>query len=206
MTKEKVEKTESKISFFGEIDLNDQGGIKSDMPAWYFDVHIENLRENIERKARGVEQNLYAPDQILRVKEEIKVERAKLQEIENTRPNLKGKALDKCGSAYESLKKQIKDTMPTRKETKNGLISPHEELKRLKTKHIKIDTEIAKACGVHVVHGKISGDEANKVYQILGKALGESTSVERLRRDGTSEAYQTMHDLTNAILKGNVVA
>ncbi|MCK4328792.1 hypothetical protein KAX02_03010 [candidate division WOR-3 bacterium] len=194
------------IQFFGEVDLNDQGGIKSDMPAWYFDVHIENLRENIERKARGVERNLYAPDQILRVKEEIKAERVKLKEIEDSRPKLSGKALDKCGNAYESLKKQIRETMPTRKESKDGLVSPHEELNRMKSKHIKIDTEIAKACGVHVVRGKISGDEANKVYQILGKALGENTNVERLRRDGNSEAYKTMHNLTQAILGGRAVA
>lgn len=202
-----TKKTENDgIQFFGEVDLNDQGGIKSDMPAWYFDVHIENLRENIERKARGVERNLYAPDQILRVKEEIKVERVKLKEIEGSRPKLSGKALDKCGSAYESLQKQIRETMPTRKESKDGLVSPHEELNRMKSKHIKIDTEIAKACGVHVVRGKISGDEANKCYQILGKALGENTNVERLRRDGNTEAYTTMHDLTQAILGGRAVA
>jgi hypothetical protein len=30
----KAKKESSKIQFFGEVDLNDQGGIKSDMPAW----------------------------------------------------------------------------------------------------------------------------------------------------------------------------
>ena len=197
---------ESKIQFFGEIDMNDQtGAIRSDMPAWFFDVHIDNLREGIERKARGVSLNLYAPDQVLRVKEEIAMERERLKEIEDSRPMLSSTQKDRCFKAYESLRTQIGDTMPTRKEAKNGLVSPHEELKRLKTKHISIAPEIAKACGVHVIHGKISGDEANKCFQILGKTLGESINVERLRRDGNSEAYKSMHDLTQAILNGKVI-
>ena len=95
--------------------------------------------------------------------------------------------------------------MPTRKQAKDGLVDPYRELKRLKTKHIKIDPEIAKACGVKAVQGKISGDEANKCYQILGKALGENTIVEVLRKDGNSEAYQSIHDLTRAILDGRKI-
>lgn len=200
-----TETNESKIQFFGEVDLNDRTGeVRSDMPAWFFDVHIDNLRESIERKARGVKLSLYAPDQILREKEEIVVLRERLKEIEDSRPTLSNTQKDQCAKAYENLKRQIKDTMPTRKEAKDGLVSPHEELKRLKTKHISIDPAIAKACGVHVVHGKVSGDEAAKCYQILGKTLGENINVERLRRDGNSEAYRSMHDLTQAILAGKV--
>jgi len=206
MAKEKVEtKDDSKIQFFGEVDLNDKGGISSDMPAWYFDVHIENLRENVERKARGLAMNLYAPDQVLRVKEEITTEREQLKKIEGSRPTLSGEQKDRCFRVYESLKKQIAETMPTRKEAKEGLVSPHSELKRLKTKHIKVDTELAKACGVKVVKGNISGDEANKMFQILGKTLGEDTNVERLRRDGKSESYKSMDALTQAILSGRPV-
>jgi hypothetical protein len=78
-------------------------------------------------------------------------------------------------------------------------------MKRLKTKHISIEPALAKALGVKAVNGKISGDEANKCYQILGRAIGESTSVEALRRDGNTEAYQTIHDLTQVILEGKKV-
>jgi len=65
-------------------------------------------------------------------------------------------------------------------------------MKRMKTKHIQIDPQMAAALGVKPVHGKISGDEANKCFQILGKFLGESTNIESLRRDGNSEAYLLM--------------
>jgi hypothetical protein len=196
-------KSESKIQFFGEVDLNDQGGIASEMPAWYFDVHIEKMSDDIGRKERQLERGQIELELVPMIREEIKREKAKLKKIIDSKPSLSGAQKDRVARAYESIGRQIKDTMPTRKETKQGLVSPHDELARLKgKKHIKIDPSIASACGVKPVHGKITGNEANKCYQILGKALGENTNVERLRRDGNTEAYKTIHDLTKAILDG----
>lgn len=197
-----IQEPETKIQFFSEIDMNEKGNITSSMPAWYFEAHMEELREGIEKKERALEAGLILQDQIARTKEEVKRERSKLKGIESSKPDLQGRNKDRCWNAYKSLQEQITETMPTRKENFDGLVSPQAELKRLKTKHVKIDTEIAKACGVNVVHGKITGDEANKCYQILGRALGENTYTERLRRDGNAGAYKPMNDLTEAILKG----
>ena len=197
-------KEDARIRFFGEIDCNEKDGtIKSDMPAWYFDVHITNLEESLSRKKRMLERGLIPQEQVQMTKNQIAGEQARLDAIKASKPTLEGRNKDLAYNAYISLGKQIKDSMPTRKESRNGLVNPHEELKRLKEKHISISPEIAKACGVNVFRGHISGDEANKCYQILGKALGENTNVERLRRDGDSEAYQSMNDLTQAILKGS---
>jgi tellurite resistance protein len=146
------------------------------------------------------------PDQIPGLKADIEREKEKLEAIVNSKPALNSTQKDRCASMYESLGKQIKDSMPTRKETKQGLVNPHDELRRLKgKKHISVDTQMAAACGVKPVHGKITGDEANKCYKILGKMLDENTNVERLRRDGDSEAYQSMNELTQAILDGREI-
>ena len=201
-TVETTHESEGKIQFFSEIDMDDHGNITSEMPVWYFDAQIEELREGIGRKERALERGFIIQEQIPLVKEELIKERAKLKRIKQSKPELKGANKDKAWRTYESLGKQIKDSMPTRKQAHDGLVNPHEELKRLKGKHVKIDTEIAKACGVNVIHGKVTGDEANKCYQILGRALGENSNPEALRRDGNIEAYQSMNDLTQAILKG----
>jgi len=202
---QEVKKEESKIQFFGEIDLNDQGGIKSDMPAWYLERHIEYMEEDIARKERQIQMGTVDPEVLPRMREEVKAERKKLRKITDSKPNLTDKQRDRCFRAHERLGKHIQDTMPTRKQTKDGLVDPYNEMKRMKTKHVPFDPELAAACGAKPVHGKITGDEANKCYQILGKAIGESTSVEALRRDGNTEAYQTMHDLTQAILQGKEI-
>jgi hypothetical protein len=197
-----VQEPESKIQFFSEIDMNEKGSITSTLPAWYFDAHIEELKEAIGRKERALERGYVDQDQIFRVREELKLERKQLKGIEDSKPKLEGRNKDRCWNAYKSLQEQIASTLPTRKENLDGLVSPQNELKRMKSKHIKIDPEIAKACGVNVVKGHISGDEANKCYQILGKALGENTYAEKLRRDGNTEAYRSMNELTQSILKG----
>ena len=202
MTEVETQEPESKIQFFSEIDMDDKGHVTSSMPAWYFEAHIDELKETIGRKERALERGYIDQDQIFSVREELKIERKQLKGIEDSKPKLVGRNQDRCWNAYKSLQDQIAETMPTRKENFDGLVSPQSELKRLKTKHIKIDTEIAKACGVNVVHGKITGDEANKCYQILGKALGENTYTEKLRRDGNTEAYRSMNELTQSILKG----
>lgn len=193
------------FTFFGEIDLNDKGGIRSDTPAWYFDVHIDELEESIARKKRMVENHLVEPDVALRMREEIKVEGEKLKAIKSSQPRLTGAQTDLCSTTYQDLGRQIRDSMPTRKEDQDGLVSPHQELKRMKTKHINIDPTVALACGCKPVNGKITGDEANKCYKIIGKQLGENTTVERLRRDGGGEAYKTMNNLAQAILEGRQI-
>lgn len=202
MPKEEKETKEDKIRFFGEVDLNQQGGIKSDMPAWYFDVHIEELEEGIRKKQRMLDTGAVEIDQIPLLRSQIEGESKKLKEIISSRPHLTDKQRDTCYKVYQNLARQIADTMPTRKETKDGLVNPQNELKRLKTKHITINPEIASACGVKAHQGKITGDEANKCYQILGKMLGENTMVERLRKDSQIEAYKTTHDLVEKILRG----
>lgn len=198
----KAKKESSKIQFFGEVDLNDQGGIKSDMPAWYLERHIEEMEEGILRKETALQNRTVDPEVVPRMREEVKAERAKLKQIKEGKPDLNDTQRDKCAATYESLRGQIKDSMPTRKQAKDGLVDPYNEMKRLKSKHITISPEMAKALGVKAVQGKISGDEANKCYQILGKTLGESTSVEELRKDGGHPAQESIHDLTKAILEG----
>lgn len=193
------------FSFFGEIDLNEKGGIRSDTPAWYFDVHIDELEESMARKQRAIDHNLVEPEQALRMREEIKNEKAKLRAIKESRPTLTTAQRDKCANAYFSLESQIAESLPTRKEDREGLISPRDELKRMKTHHIEIDPDVARACGCEPRNGKITGDQANKCFSILGKHLGENYRVERLRRDGGGEAYKTMNDLAKAIFEGKEI-
>jgi len=207
MARPKKVVNDSDIQFFGEIDLNDQTGERrSEYPAWYFDVHIEELREGVERKQRQLDQGLILPDQVQMMKADIERENEKLKTIEKSRPRLTGEQKDRCWNAYKEVADQLATTMPTRKQTQDGLVNPHDELKRMKkTKHIEIDPAIAKSCGVKPVNGKVTGDEAVKCYKILGKVLGESTNPERLRRDGQHEAYKSIHDLTKMILEGREI-
>ena len=196
---------EGKIQFFGEVDLNENGGRVSDVPSWCLDVHVDEMEESINRKRRQLDMGIVAQESAHMMREEIKMEQERLDKIKAGKPVLTGSQKDKCNNSYRLLAERIKDTMPTRKEMNDGLVSAHDELKRMKDTHISISPEIGKACMVKPVNGKISGDEAAKCYRILGAALGESTSTERLRRDGGGEAYKSMEALTQAIMQGKSI-
>ena len=201
MPAKKETNDEGKIQFFGEIDLNDEGGIRSDMPAWYLDRQVEELEEDVIKKEGMINRQQVTGESAAVLREQIKADKARLKKINEGRPNLTGTQKDRCAKFRESLARQIKDSMPTRKQTKDGLVNPYNELKRLKNKHIKVDPELAAACGVKPVRGHISGDEANKCFQIVSKALGEESNPETLRRDGGHPAYQMPDDLTEKILE-----
>lgn len=199
--KEEKIKDEGKIQFFGEIDLNDDGGIRSDMPAWYLDRQVEELEEGIVKKEGMIKREQVTGESAAVLREQIKADRARLKKIEEGRPELEGSKKDRVARFRESLAKQIRESMPTRKQTRDGLVNPYNELKRLKSKHIKVDTELAAACGVKPVRGHISGDEANKCFQIASRALGEESNPETLRQDGGVPSYQTSDELTKLILE-----
>ena len=205
--KAKQEKKESsKIQFFGEVDLNKEGGIKSDMPSWYLEPHIDYMEEDIKRKETSLAQNRISSDRVPAMREEIKRERARIDEIKASKPVLNDAQKDRCARAYESLKHQISDSMPTRKQARDGLVNPYDEMRRLKDKRITIEPALAKSLGVKTDHGKITGDAANKCFQILGKVLGEPTNPETLRRDHGVESQKIdLHDLTRAIMEGKEI-
>ncbi|NIA30724.1 MAG: hypothetical protein GWP06_12530 [Actinobacteria bacterium] len=191
----------SEIQFFGNVDKNAKGEIASELPAWFHDVQLEILIESMRRKERQLERGEVPPEHAFMVKNEIENEKKKITEIQMSKPTLKGGQKDMVYKEYTSLAGQISDTMPTVREDRRGFVNPREELKRLKTRHINISDKMANACGVKPVRGKITGDQAAKCYRMMGKVLGENTTIEKLRREGRSESYRNMEDLTEKILK-----
>jgi len=188
------------VQFFGEVDKNSKGKISSLMPAWYFDAHIEEMRESLARKERALERGAVPPSEISYIRAQVKREKERLLEIENSIPDL-GKEVDRFAKAYNKLGEQIKDLLPTRSDELMGYASPREELKKMKTPCVSIDVSVAKACGVSPKRGKITRDEAVRCYRMIGKALGDNTNVERLRRDGKLGTYRSPDELTELILK-----
>ncbi len=188
------------IQFFGNVDKTKDGSISSEMPAWYFDVQLETLIESASKKQRQLDRGEVPPEHAFMMKNEIAGLKKKITEIQMAKPTLKGGQKDMVYKEYQALQQQISESMPTRREDRQGFVNPREELKRMKTPHIGISDKMARACGVKPVRGKISGDQAAKCYKMMGKILGENTNIERIRREGKSESYRTMENLTKRIL------
>jgi hypothetical protein len=198
---ERAEKT-SDIQFFGEVDRNRHGNISSAIPAWMLNQHIDELKESIGRKERALARNEIEPGHREYARQELETEKAKLKGIMESRPNLTGKQKDELIKVRAEIAEQIKNTMPTLRDSREGFVRPYDEFRRLKEPSFKVDPALAKSLGVKVTNGKVTGDGLNRMYGIISAAVGEDGSIERLRRDRGQGSYRTMdHDTREALEK-----
>jgi len=173
----------SEIEFFGKVDRDSKGKIISQTPAWAMHTHIDELKEGIASKRRSIDRGLIDDAQVPYLKNEILREEGKLRSIEESRPKLTAKDTDSIHKSYEGLGSAIKETLFSRDEMMKGLADAGEEARRMVNPIIKVDPKLAESCGVKTYRGKVSRNGASKMFQILGKTLGEPTNIEYLRPD-----------------------
>ena len=198
-----------KVQFFGAVDRKGKkkdGKISSSLPCWYFPRKVEELEHDVEAKERSLVSGLLHPTAIPQVQFELAREKERLAEIRAAHVHLSGKEKDEAKAIYDDMGSQISDSMFTSYETTKGLADPHEEARRMKEPIINVDTRykgVLANMGIEVGKGgKISRDDASRVYKILGKSIGENTNTERLRKEGKHPAYHgnvTMEELNRMV-------
>lgn len=174
--------SDNKLEFFGKIDRDRDGNIGSTLPAWYFDSQVDTMKETIQRRESALERGDIPADYVYQTREDLKRDKERLDSIESSRPKLDDKHSDMLDKAYKELSSDIKDSMFTRDDMQRGFADAHEEARRMTKPCIKIDPELARKCGVDARDGMVSRNDATKIFKIVGKALGEETNVERLRK------------------------
>ena len=178
------------IKFFGKVDMNKQGNIASEIPAWAMTTHIDELQESIDSRGRALESGSIPFDNIQYQREELKKEKEKLNAIVESRPKLSELEENKLRKIQKEITPEIKNSMFTRSEMHMGLASPHEEVRRMIEPIIGINKEAAEICehnGIRVTKKGnsvfVSRNGATKLWKLIGKYFGEQTNVEALRRD-----------------------
>lgn len=175
------------VQFYGDVDRNEKGQISSQFPAWYFESHVDELKESIARKERSLQRGNIPPDAIPTTKAELARETVRLDEIMKSKPKLGDTERNLIWKHYKALGKKISETMFTRSDMMFGTASAHEEAKRMVDPIIELDKEqLALADGIGVAadeDNKVSRNNAAKLFKMLGKLLGEPTNIEVLRKD-----------------------
>jgi len=192
------------VEFFGSVDRKDgKPGerIVSEYPAFYFTTQIENLVERIASNKRALESGAINPTAIPELKAELARDTTRLGEINKSHVKLTGKDKDEAATLYKHLAGEIQGSMFTRSEMKKGLANPHDELKRKITPSIPVGKygSVFKNMGINPEKGKVSRNQASRVYKILGKVLQENTNTEYLRKDFKTGTYQGDVDLESMI-------
>ena len=184
-----MEAAKERTQFFGSVDRDVKSNVTSEFPAWYFETHLDNMREERASLVRRMERGQGPQDNIPYAKQEAAAMQERIDEIMNSRPEIRDNERSELQRHHKELSKKISEAMFTRSEMMRGTASAHEEAKRMTQKLIGVSPKLmgmAKACNVSVVKGKISRNEATKIWKILGRLIGEGTNVEGLRRDNAT--------------------
>jgi hypothetical protein len=191
------------INFFGAVDRKGKradGKITSEYPAFYFHTQFDELKENTERAERQLKLGLVPASEVPYAQAEVERNRQRMIDIKKANPQLEGRQKDAVFNMYKELASQISDSMYTRSDMKKGLVDAHEEARRMSQPIISIkgNEKFFHNMGITATGGKISRNEASRAYKIMGKALGENTNTEHLRRDrktGTFSIGQTLQEM-----------
>jgi len=181
------------IAFFGGPDRKEgkpDGKICSEYPAWYHQPLVDDLYEEIAKSERSMkymdEHDILDYTTRARLTKQIKAKKKRIEEIEASRPKLRGKDKDDLYKVYQDLGDQVKEGLFTKSEMKLGSAPVHEEVKRIVDPKIRLrmEPELAKSLNLNITSdGMISRSQAEKGWKIIGALLGEPTNVESLRAD-----------------------
>ena len=192
------------INFFSSVDRvgkREDGRIASEYPAFYFPSQRREMEEEVEKLRRTIEQNIIPASEVPYQKAELKRAEKRLDEIKNAMPKLTGKEKDELGNLYEDLQRGISDSMYSYTDMKKGLVDVHEEARRMTEPIINVDKKHAtflRNHGITPKGGKISRNQASKMYKIAGRVLDANTNTEALRRDyktGVTKFEKTLREL-----------
>lgn len=174
------------MKIFGSVDRDSKGKITSEFPAWYFDQQKEELERGIAQDEMALSQEAIPYPAKAKFREKLAQRKERLEKINEETPKLSGREEDAMLKMREEMGQSIGEAHFTRTQREKGLADAHEEVRRMTEPVIKIKSEreadFIKNCGIKIKDGKITRNEAEKVYKIASKLLGQPTDIEYLRR------------------------
>lgn len=176
------------IVYFGEVDINKKTGLpSSDYPAWCHDPQIEELKDEIRASEKAIDLELYKGKDLMRMREQLSIKKNRLEQILDSKPKVSDTDKDRIASARKELGERIGESMFTASDMMRGTADAHIEAERMVRPCVAIKSEyeagLAKSCGMNIENGKISRNDAARIWKIQGKLLGESIlDAEQLRR------------------------
>ena len=175
------------IVVFGKVDRDRDGKIRSEFPAWYWKQQIDELSESVAHKERMLERDLVPASEKPSMREKLKMERERMEEINASKPKPNPQEKDQVTNLVKELGKDISEAMFTRTDMEKGLADAHEEARRMADPIMEIKTkeeaEFARQCGIKVYEGKISRSDKEKMWKIGRRIVEESSNTELLRKD-----------------------
>jgi len=173
------------FTVFTQSDLSPDGKkIASTLPLWYNSAYREELEATISRMEYALKEG-YVPDgRRGEFNAKLKTYKERLQSLNDAIPKFNKKSIDMIAKVVSTLSEKIANSLFPRDQMERGIVDPSEEARRMAEPAISLnDMELkwAMACNIKPVKGKVSRTQAELMWKIGRKILGEPTNVEILR-------------------------
>lgn len=173
------------IEFFGKVDRDEKGNIRSTVPSWYLDQHKEELGNSIDYAENQLQRGLVPESEKPLHTERLRQMKKKMDDINESHPRFDDNTKDFIDKSTKGLGKKITDAMFSRSDMMKGIADAHEEARRMADPCIELNKEelmLAEKAGCRVDKGRVSRTDAERMWKFGRKALGESSNTELLRR------------------------
>jgi hypothetical protein len=187
-TEKAAQTNDSKYNFFTEADYNQRGEICSMVPSWAMTQMIDDLESAIDDRENWLRDPSVPAEARARIQKELE-ERKERYAMVTKKPKIDQDKLYKLsGKDHEpgSLGEKIKESNFSFDDMMKGVADGAIELRRSTEPCIKLspeEAEIARGCNVKITDdGKLSRNDAVKVWKFSRLHLGELSNPEILRR------------------------
>ena len=196
----------STIRFFGEVDRvkgNVSGEIKNTYPAWYYSNKLEEEEGSISRLKHRIFQaetmGGFMADQLPQMRNELRRKELRFDNIIRSKPKLSDKDMDTIAGLYSEFGTSIGDSLVSYSKMQKGTTNAAKEARMMTEPCINIPPGAVmhlQEMGIDAKRGgKISRNDAQKAWKIMGNLLGEETNAETLRRDHNTGTYRSDRSL-----------
>lgn len=174
--------------FFSEADIDkNTGKVKSEYPIWYNPKLIQEIEDEVVSKEIALKTGQVPQGYESEYRENLSRLKDQLKTVQNM--TLVDDAKNdhaKLGDALKDLATILKSEMPSNKLCERNLVDPNQEYQKITKQYIPVKddnmAELARACNVPIVDGKISRGGIEKMWKIGTKYLGDYANVEVLRK------------------------
>ncbi len=173
------------FTVFTESDLSPDGmKIASTVPLWYNSAYREELEATISRMEYALREKFVPEGRRAEFTAKLKTYKDRLQSLNDAVPKFNKKTIDMVAKVVSTLAEKITNALFPKDQMERGIVDPSEESRRMTQPLIPLnDAELkwAMACNITPVKGKVSRTQAELMWKIGRKILGEPTNVEILR-------------------------
>lgn len=174
------------VQFYGEVDLNQKGELASYMPAWSYTQLIEDLKEQIDSKRRALDSGALEAEKLVSTREEHKKLKERYDAIIASKPKINEDLLDRVSKVIGD---KISEASFTYDQRQKGLADAHEEARRMVQPCIELTDDAASLAVAARIKGvkkgskyMVSRTQAEKLWKLTRRALGEPSNVQSLRK------------------------